>query len=77
MAIGLSRLLAAETVQLAAEPSLPALFSRRPDTDTQRRLVADVLSMPAGQIRDPVSLFVLVKTDDALFHRMPRLLPVT
>ena len=33
--------------------------------------------MPAGQIRDPVSLFILVKSDDALFHRTLRLVPVT
>jgi len=77
MAIGLSRLLAAEAVQLAAKPPTPVFFRCCPHPDAQRRLVADVLSMPAGQIRDPVSLFILVKSDDALFHRTLRLVPVT
>jgi len=77
MAIGLSRFLATEAVQLAAEPLTPAFLRRGPRPHAQRRLVADMLPMPAGEIRNPVSLFVLVKADDALYHRMPRLLPVT
>jgi hypothetical protein len=62
-------LVAAETIELAAEPSLPAFFSRRPYANAERRLMADVLAMPARQIGHPISVFVLMKTDDFLLQQ--------
>jgi hypothetical protein len=32
--------------------------------------MADMLEMPAGQLRHPMALFVPVKTGDRLFHRV-------
>ena len=61
-------LVAADAIELAAKPSLPAFLRRRPQANAERRLMADVLPMPARQIGHPISVFVLMKTDDLLFH---------
>lgn len=61
-------LVAAEAIEFAAEPSLPAFLRRRPQAHAEWRLMADVLPMPARQIGHPISMFVLMKTDDLLFH---------
>lgn len=61
-------LVAADAVEFAAKPSLAAFLSRRPQAHAERRLMADVLPMPARQIGHPISMFVLMKTDDLLFH---------
>jgi hypothetical protein len=61
-------IVAAEAIEFAAEPSLSAFLRRRPQAHAERRLMADVLPMPARQIGHPISVFILMKTDDLLFH---------
>jgi hypothetical protein len=62
-------LVAAGAIELAAEPSLPAFLRRCPQANAERRLMADVLPMPARQIGHPISAFVLMKTDDCLLQQ--------
>lgn len=59
---------AADAIEFAAEPSLPAFLRRRPQAHAERRLMADVLPVPADQIGHPISVLVLMKTDDLPFH---------
>jgi len=61
-------LVAADAIEFAAKPSLPAFLRRCPQAHAERRLMADVLPMPARQIGHPISMFVLVEADDLLFH---------
>jgi hypothetical protein len=70
-------LVAADAIEFAAEPSLPAFLRRRPHANAERRLMADVLPMPARQVGHPISVFVLMKTDDLLFHHRPPVRGVT
>ena len=65
---GAAFLVAADAIEFAAEPSLPAFLRRCPQAHAERRLMADVLPMPARQIGHPISVFVLMKTDNLLFH---------
>ena len=65
---GAAFLVAADAIEFAAEPSLPAFLRRCPQAHAERRLMADVLPMPACQVGHPISVFVLMKTDDFLFH---------
>lgn len=61
-------LVATEAVEFAAKPSPAAFFRRRPDPHAQRRLVANMLPVPARQIRHPITLLIPMKADDLLFH---------
>ena len=48
---------------------LPPLFTEDPWPAHERRLMAHVLPVPAGEIGDPVAVFVLMKTGDRLMKR--------
>lgn len=61
-------LVTAGAIEFAAEPSLAAFLRRRPQAHAERRLMADVLPMPARQIGHPISVLILMKTNDLLFH---------
>jgi len=56
------------TIQRLAQMLPAAIFSEHPWTIAHRRLVADMLSMTAGQIGHPIALFVLVVSNDRLLH---------
>jgi hypothetical protein len=50
---------------------LPPLFTEDPWPAHERRLMAHVLPVPAGEIGDPVAVFVLMKPGDRLMHSSP------
>ena len=43
-------------------------FREHPWPAHERRLVANVLPVPAGQVSDPIAVLILVKSDDRLSH---------
>jgi hypothetical protein len=43
-------------------------LGRHPRPIDERRLMPYMLSMPAGEIGDPIALFILMKADDLLLH---------
>lgn len=50
------------------EPSSPAVRVDDPRPQLERRLVAHVLLMAAGELRDPVAVRVSVVADDRALH---------
>jgi hypothetical protein len=50
--------------------ALPARLGEHPRPLHPGRVMADMLEMPAGQLRHPMALFVPVKPCDLLFHRV-------
>lgn len=62
-------LIAAGAVQLAAQFASAAFFRRHPQAYAERRLVADVLPVPAHQIGHPIAVLVQMKSDDLLLQR--------
>ena len=61
-------LVATDTVEFAAKPASPAFFRRRPHPNAQRRLVADMLPVPARQVSHPIPMLVQMKADDFPLH---------
>src|ERR1700722_5531372 len=62
------------------QAALPALGRRHPRTLLPRRLMADVLRMPALKLGPPVGVLILMEANDFLFHRQhpaPRTISVT
>ena len=55
---------AEDTLQLRAEMRCSALGRRDPHADLPRRIVPDMLRVPALELGHPVALLVLVVTDD-------------
>ena len=67
---------AAHASQRRAEPRRTALGGEHPGPRHQRRLVANVLIMPARELGDPVAVGILMKADDAscdarTYHTVP------
>jgi hypothetical protein len=60
--------IAFDAVQFAADELLAAFPGHNPRTVLPRRLVADVPCMPAFQVRNPVSLFILMESNDGPIH---------
>jgi hypothetical protein len=50
--------------QCRAQTRFPAVIRRDPKPVGPRRIVPDVLRVPAFEIRDPIAVFVLLKSDD-------------
>src|SRR4051812_7687994 len=59
-----SRLTALDTHQRLSDEALSSRLGRNPRAHLPRRIVSDVLGVPAGQIRDPVLLIILMEADD-------------
>ncbi len=57
--------------QLGAQPFLAFFRIDHPGTVHPRRIVTNVLGVPALQIGDPVQPFVLMKSDDLAPHAFP------
>jgi hypothetical protein len=55
-------------IQLVAHEPAPSLFGQDPFSNHPRRLVPHVTAVAAVQVRDPIVVFILVKTDDDSFH---------
>ena len=55
-------------IELAAKESAPAFFCQDPFPDHPRRLVPHVPAMSAFQVRNPIGVFILVKTDHDSLH---------
>jgi hypothetical protein len=69
----LAALFAEPAVERRPESSAPAFGFEDPRPLVERRLMADVLPVPAGELGDPVAALVLVVADDrALQPRAPR-----
>lgn len=66
--ISYHRLLTFFTVERGAEVLIPSSLADHPWAIEKRRVMAHVLPMAAGQLRHPISLFVLVISDDRLLH---------
>jgi hypothetical protein len=60
--------IAFRAVQPVAEPAGPPRFGDHPWPLYPRRIVAHVLEMAARQLRDPMVLFVQMKSGDGLLH---------
>jgi hypothetical protein len=63
-------LLADPALERSAEVLLPALGVQHPGSGEERRLVADVLAMAAGELGDPLAVGVEPETDDRALHRL-------
>lgn len=63
-----SFVIAKATLQLASERCTTTLRTHHPRTQSPRRVVPNVLLMPTGKLRHPVTFIVLVKAGDALEH---------
>lgn len=59
---------AQHAVERRPEVSGTGGLCQNPGTVAQRRIVANMLGVPALELRDPVPLSVLVKTGDASIH---------
>jgi hypothetical protein len=55
-------------VEDLAETAGAPLLRDHPWPADERRLMADVLPVPAGQVGDPVAMLILMETDDRLPH---------
>jgi hypothetical protein len=64
----LAALVAEETVERRADSLLTPLRLEHPRLGEERRPVADVLPMAAGELGDPLALVVLVEADDRPLH---------
>jgi hypothetical protein len=58
------------TVQRLAKMLRPSGFGQDPGPAHKRRLMAYMLSVPAREISDPVTVFVLMKAGDRLMHHL-------
>lgn len=56
--------IAQHTLQLRTEMRCSALGRRDPHADLPRRIVPDMLRVPALELGHPVAFFVLMVTDD-------------
>ena len=63
-----ARLVAEPAVERSSYLLSPALGFQDPGPEVERRLVAHVLLVSAGELGDPVSPFVLGITDDCALH---------
>jgi hypothetical protein len=64
----LADLVAEATVERRADSLLALLWLEHPRLGEERRPVAHVLLMAAGELGDPLALFVLVEADDRPLH---------
>lgn len=55
-------------VEQVPKMSAAAFFGQHPGSIGERRLMADMLAMAAGQVGHPVPLLVLMKAGDRLLH---------
>lgn len=51
--------------------SAAALFGQYPWPECPRRLVPDVTAVAAVQVGNPITVFILMKTNDGSFHSVP------
>lgn len=56
-------------LQILPDAALPPFKGQHPGPTHERRLMAHVLPVPAGQVGDPIALLILMKVDDGLIHR--------
>ena len=61
---------AAFAVEFETDARSATCFSQDPIASSHRRIVPDVLSMPARQHSAPMLLVVLIEIGDLLFHRL-------
>jgi hypothetical protein len=64
----LSYRLTSGAIELVANESAPALFRQDPGPEHPRWLVPHVPAMSAFQVRNPIGVFILMKTDDGSLH---------
>jgi hypothetical protein len=57
-------------VQRLPKMARPSEFAQDPGPAHKGRLMAYMLSVPARELSDPVSVFVLMKADDRLMHHL-------
>ena len=57
-----------DTVELMAEKVVAAFLRSHPGPHGPGRVVADVLSVAAVEVRYPIAVFVLMKADNTSFH---------
>jgi len=72
LALGGLAPIAANAVELAAEPAVAALGRHGPRPELKRRLVPDVLAVAARELGDPVTGVVPMEPDDRALHRRHR-----
>ena len=65
---GWFKLVAVKAVQHLPDSRLPAGFVKDPRPVFKWGIVADVLLVPAGQIGDPIAIFVGVEADHFSLH---------
>ena len=56
-------------IEYAADKILATFFGLHPLSYKPGRIVPHVVPVPAAQIRNPVTLLILMKADNRLFHR--------
>jgi hypothetical protein len=67
--VGLNKLIGANaTFEPVADTRISSCFGFHPLTDTQRRIVSNMLVMTAFQFRTPVAFGILIKTDYPSIH---------
>src|SRR5262245_14807678 len=64
----LAALVAEETVERRADSIFAPLRLQHPRLGEERRSMAHVLPMAAGELGDPLALFILVEADDRPLH---------
>jgi hypothetical protein len=57
------------TLKLVSKKTRAAFFRNDPRTVCPRRIVANVLRVPAFQFGDPLTLLVLAEADNSAFHK--------
>lgn len=68
----MGRLVAVRTLEKGAEEAVPSVLGQNPRADLPRRVVPNVLRVPARQLGDPVPFVVQVISDDRLLQCSPR-----
>lgn len=63
-----SRFLALLAIQMSTQILIAAGDGEHPRAIREGRLMPNVLSMPTGQIGDPIAIVILVISDDRLLH---------
>jgi len=57
-----------QAIEQLAKVFPPTIFGQDPPTTDERRLMAHVLSMTAGQVGHPITSLILMKPDNCLVH---------
>jgi hypothetical protein len=70
MGRSISFLITPLAIQHVTQEASPPLLSQHPRPLDQRRIMADVLPVTAGEYRPPIPQLVPVEIDDGLFHAL-------